>query len=95
MNDDELDEAIKADAEWTTLYKNLFTCPGGDLVLSHMLGQLHFFDEVVTPEEMALKNFATKMLHRLGIFTQEKAVLATQQLLKISGGSTDVGRNPT
>jgi hypothetical protein len=42
--------------------------PDAREVLTEMLIDLHFFDSVTTPEEMALKNFAMWLLFRLGIF---------------------------
>lgn len=43
-------------------YRNIFSTPHGKEVLVHMLFDLGMFEEVSTPEDMALRNYASRLL---------------------------------
>lgn len=47
-------------------YRRVFSGQAGREVLTHLLSELHFFDEVVTKEELALSNFARRLLYYVG-----------------------------
>lgn len=50
-------------------YRRVFSTPEGRRVLGHMLVELHFFDEIIdNPEEIALSNYARRLLRNLGIW---------------------------
>ena len=47
-------------------YRQVFSSPHGKVVLNHMLWELGLFDEIGDdPESIALKNYATRLLHIL------------------------------
>ncbi len=49
-------------------YRRVFAGQEGKAVLTHLLSELHFFDEVVDPGEIALSNFARRVLFFLGVW---------------------------
>jgi len=50
-------------------YRRVFSTPEGRRVLGHMLVELHFFDEIIeSPEEIALSNYARRLLRNTGIW---------------------------
>lgn len=50
-------------------YRSVFTSRTGRKVLTHMLAELHFFDEIqLTDEEIILSNYAKRLLNRIGIW---------------------------
>jgi len=57
------------DDETTQLYREVFSTPKGKKVLTHMLCELGYFDEVPLDDKMAiaLQNYAKHLLCRLGI----------------------------
>jgi hypothetical protein len=49
-------------------YRRVFSTHDGKMVLTHLLSQLHFFDEVVDSHEIALSNFSRRLLYFLGVW---------------------------
>jgi hypothetical protein len=47
-------------------YRRVFLSRDGRVVLTHMLSELHFFDEVVGDQEIALSNYGRRILYNLG-----------------------------
>lgn len=49
-------------------YRNVFGGPDGPKVLSHMLYEMGFFEDIagMTPEDSALKNYGSRLLRILG-----------------------------
>ena len=74
--------------ETTEAYRRVFSSVDGRKVLTHMLTELHFFDEVLTDKELALSNYARRILYYLGVInadTLEHGILVDALLFK-SGG---------
>lgn len=51
-------------------YFRTFSSPYGQIVLTHLLAELHVFDEVLTEEEVALSNFGKKLLGYMGVINE-------------------------
>jgi len=49
-------------------YRMVFSSYHGKAVLTHLLSELHFFDEVVEGNEVVLANFARRLLFFLGVW---------------------------
>lgn len=49
-----------------TDYQSVFNSEQGVRVLTHMLNELNHFAIVSTPEEIALQNYAKRLLHNIG-----------------------------
>ncbi len=49
-------------------YRTVFSGQEGKAVLTHLLSELHFFDEVVEGQELHLANFARRLLYFLGVW---------------------------
>lgn len=50
-------------------YRSVFTSREGRKVLTHMLAELHFFDELqLTDEEIMLSNYAKRLLSHIGVW---------------------------
>lgn len=65
-------------------YRRLFETEIGRRVLSHMLGELKFFPEAITEEDVALQNYARRLLMNIGIWDKGNALNITQSLLYAS-----------
>jgi hypothetical protein len=53
------------------LYRKVFGTPEGQIVIAHMLTELHFFDEIIEdPEEIALSNYARRLLMHCRIWNE-------------------------
>lgn len=88
MNYDELKAKVFKNAEKDDLdkriqaYRRVFRGADGEFVLHHILTDLQFFNYAVTGEDqVALRNYASRLLWNLGILQQEGEV--TRQLLNI------------
>lgn len=60
------DERAEQEREVRKAYNLLFNSVHGQKVLSHMLAELHFFDEITTEEERILSNYAKRLLSNIG-----------------------------
>lgn len=49
-----------------TYYRNCFGTGSGKIVLKNILLEAKLFDQITTPEEMAVENFAKTILHKMG-----------------------------
>ena len=49
-------------------YRRVFSSYEGQEVLTHILSELHFFDEIVDGNEVVLANFARRLLYFLGVW---------------------------
>lgn len=47
-------------------YRNVFSHKEASEVLYHMLGELGYFEQSITPEQSALRNYASRLLGILG-----------------------------
>jgi len=50
------------------VFRSVFGSAEGRKTLGLLLIDLGFFDEAETPEQVALRNFAKRLLNKLGIF---------------------------
>lgn len=51
-------------------YRDTFSTPNGKRVLGHILLEAGYFDvDLVSPEDIAVQNFAKKIIRNLGIIT--------------------------
>jgi len=58
--------------EMRSKYRAVFDTPMGAEVLNHMLFEMHFFsDEIQHPYEIALSNYAKRLLWYIGIWDTE------------------------
>lgn len=58
----------KSDREQIAVYRACFSTGSGKMVLSHLLTEAGMFDDnLKTSEEIAVENFAKKILKNLGI----------------------------
>jgi hypothetical protein len=64
-------------------YRRTFDTDVGRRVLTHILTELHFFDEVISEEEVTLNNYARRILHHLGILRSDLILDVTQALMTI------------
>lgn len=70
-----------------TIYQDYFLCFStvpGKKVLSHLLTDLHFFDEVESDQEVIEQNIARRILHNVGAFHVEQIDNITGMLIKIA-----------
>lgn len=88
MNYDDLKAKVFGNAEEDDLvkriqaYRRVFRGADGEFVLHHMLSDLQFFNySVTTEDQVALRNYASRLLFNLGILQQEGEV--TRQLLSV------------
>lgn len=58
----------KEEEELQHTYQRVFGSDLGQKVLTDLLTRMHFFDEVVSADEVALQNFARKILYIMGIW---------------------------
>lgn len=71
----------------TALYREVFSSESGRMVLAHMLVELHFFDEVdaaLVNEEVYLRNYARKLLYRIGIWREQNIKEIVDKLFAVS-----------
>ena len=61
-------------------YRRVFSTRDGKAVLTHILSELHFFDEVVDPQEISLNNFARRLLFFIGVWDHKN--LEDQSLIE-------------
>ena len=61
-------------------YKYLFNTARGRRVLSHMLGELKFYPEAITDEDVALQNYARRLLMNIGIWEKGNALNIVKSL---------------
>lgn len=47
-------------------YRNCFGTGSGKIVLKNILMEAKIFEQISTPEEMAVENFAKTILHKMG-----------------------------
>jgi hypothetical protein len=52
-------------------YRNVFRSAEGRAVFVHMMRELGLFEIATTPEEIELKNYATRLVMRLGLTSTE------------------------
>jgi hypothetical protein len=64
-------------------YMLMFDSPHGHRVLAHLLYDMHFIEEVETPDEVSRRNTLTRLLHRAGIFKESNLKLLAQKLLEV------------
>lgn len=77
LGDGDLPDMVKLD------YRSTFDTDVGRRVLTHMLTELHFFDEVVSEEEVILSNYARHILGHLGILRGERIPDIINHLMSI------------
>lgn len=77
LGDGNLPDTVKLD------YRSTFDTDVGRRVLTHMLTELHFFDEVVSEEEVTLSNYARRILNHLGILRGERIPDIVNYLMSI------------
>ena len=77
LGDGNLPDMVKLD------YRSTFDTDVGRRVLTHMLTELHFFDEVVSEEEVTLSNYARRILNHLGILRGERIPDIVNYLMSI------------
>lgn len=66
-------------------YRSVFNTEVGRAVLTHILTELHFFDEIIsTPEEIALSNYARTLLNRIGAWKGENVKDIVDSLMTIT-----------
>lgn len=65
-------------------YQATFSTPHGRRVLAHMLFDLGFFAQATTPEEAALRNYATTLLGRVGAITPANIRAVTDSLVNVA-----------
>ena len=74
----------QADKEVRLAYSSVFS---GDLnrkVLTRILVELHFFNELKTEEEVALHNYAVRLLNQCGVLTAENVPAIVNAIMNIS-----------
>lgn len=64
-------------------YRLMFEGSHGTKVLTHLLYEMHFCEEVESPEEVARRNVLVRMLHHAGILTEENLKLLADKLLEV------------
>jgi len=77
------EDAKKADKEIAELYRAVFGSDRGRQVLTHMLAELHFFDEAVGVEETVLSNYARHLLSILGVWRAVNAEEIVRGLMAV------------
>lgn len=65
-------------------YRLMFDSSHGQKVLAHLLYEMHFIEEIETPEEMARRNVLVRMLHHAGIFREKNLKLLATKLLEVA-----------
>jgi len=73
------DEAIVRDE-----YRALFTSPEGKKVLTWMLTDMGFFDQVTTPEAVTLRNYAVRLLEQVGVNIEKNAYAMTSRIVDMA-----------
>lgn len=58
---------------WKNRYHNLFAGPQGKIVLTDMLQELNFFDEIITEGDRVRSNYAKRLLYLCGGWTADLA----------------------
>jgi hypothetical protein len=79
-------DTVNAMRETQEAYRRVFSSADGRKVLTHMLTELHFFDEVVTDSELALSNYARRILYYLGVISAqslERGTLIDSMMFKV------------
>jgi len=72
-------------------YYLTFSSPHGKRVLSHMLSELHFFDELQDDgEEIVLASYARRVLGHIGIFRAENIEGIVSQIIKYGEKAVNV-----
>lgn len=61
-------------------YRRVFSGYEGKAVLTHILSELHFFDEIIEGNEIVLANFARRLLYFLGVWDHKN--LEDQSLIE-------------
>lgn len=65
-------------------YRACFSTPAGQFVLGHILIEAGFFDDDLSfPEEVAVENFAKKILKNLGVYELENVDCFVNGLFRI------------
>ena len=64
LNDDIEKNVIERDKKMTEYFRRVFSSKDGRIVLQQILTDLKFFDECVTPTEIALNNYAKFMIFK-------------------------------
>ena len=59
-------DAPEAEKEVKRLFSRVLGTDEGKIVLTMILEDLYYFDVAATPEQVALKNYATMLLRKLG-----------------------------
>ena len=85
LGDDGPPDTVKLD------YRSTFDTDVGRRVLTHMLTELHFFDEAVSEEEITLSNYARRILSHLGILRGNRIPDIVNYLMSIKtyGGTNE------
>jgi hypothetical protein len=68
--------------EGRILFKSVFGSVDGQVVLAVMLEDMGFFDEMVTPERLVLRNYATRLLGDVGWGVDGDELKIVQRLLQ-------------
>lgn len=67
----------------TELYRSVFCCPDGVLVLTDMLNDLGFFSAHVGGEDVVRNNYARLLLYKIGAWKEHNIWSLTEQLSKL------------
>lgn len=65
-------------------YRSVFGSAEGRKALGMLLIDLGFFDEADTPEQTALRNFAKRLLNKLGLFEIENIDKFVNKIFEIA-----------
>jgi len=52
-------------------YFQTFAGPYGQIVLTHLMAELHVFDEVLNEDEVTLSNFGKRLLGFIGVINED------------------------
>ena len=74
----------KKEKEIIRFYRDVFGSEKGKLVLSHMLVELHYFDEIENQEEAILSNYAKRLLRHIGVLKGETVKAFVDRLMEIN-----------
>jgi hypothetical protein len=74
------DQPVDPIKEIRESYRRVFMNRDGQAVLTHILSELHFFDEVVEGNEVVLANFARRLLYFIGVWDSKN--LEDQSLIQ-------------
>ena len=68
------------------LYRECFSTQAGKAVLANMLIEAGFFDSnLKTTEELAVLNFMTKVIKKVGLTDGKDVTIFVQKLIEITG----------